>query len=90
MIIYSRFILSLSLLSKYERSGQNSTSVSDRPYFNAEFSQKPVSVAVSINKQKCDTPDLGENIPAPNKRDTTKIKTDTLSGHRLTEKGENS
>lgn len=44
MIIYSRFILSLSLLSKYERSGQNSTSVSHRPYFNAEFSQKPVNL----------------------------------------------
>ena len=41
MIIYSRFIFSLSLLSKQKRIGQNSTSVFDRPYFNAEFSQEP-------------------------------------------------
>lgn len=44
MIIYSRFIFSLSLLSKQKRIGQNSTSVFDRPYFNAEFSQKPVDL----------------------------------------------
>lgn len=41
MIIYSRFIFSLSVLSKYKRIGQHSTSDIDRPSFNAEFRQKP-------------------------------------------------
>lgn len=44
MIIYSRFIFSLSVLSKQKRIGQNSTSVFNRPYFNAEFGQKPVDL----------------------------------------------
>lgn len=30
------------------------------------------SLVVRISKQKCYAPDLGENIPVPNKRDTTK------------------
>jgi competence transcription factor ComK len=38
MIIYSRLILSLSLLSKQDRIGQNATSVFDRPHFMSNSS----------------------------------------------------